>query len=62
MQFRAHHEERTIELHETRKQLKLLRSWGVSQEKEAKEAVLLIDVVGRVLIISHYLFTNQYIF
>eukprot|EP00080_Pristionchus_pacificus_P000461 PDM60481.1 athp-2 [Pristionchus pacificus] len=45
--FRAHHEERTTELHETRKQLKLLRSWGVSQEKEAKEAALLVDVEGQ---------------
>lgn len=59
MQFRAHHEERTTELHETRKQLKLLRSWGVSQEKEAKEAALLVDVVSLVffILIYHYLFT-----
>ncbi|GMT08418.1 hypothetical protein PENTCL1PPCAC_30592, partial [Pristionchus entomophagus] len=44
--FRTYHDERTIELHETRKQLKMLRSWASSQEKDAKDAALLSEIEG----------------
>ncbi|GMT13560.1 hypothetical protein PFISCL1PPCAC_4857 [Pristionchus fissidentatus] len=41
--FRTYHEERATELTETKKQLKMLRSWATAQEKEAKDAALLAD-------------------
>ncbi|GMR34319.1 hypothetical protein PMAYCL1PPCAC_04514 [Pristionchus mayeri] len=44
--YRKYHEDRTAELHETRKQLKMLRSWAAAQEKEAKDAALLADSEG----------------